>query len=313
MGNCLVTKLKGVVDNDNLPIFDTIRLKNVVAGTDGRNRAVFRMSVAQNTSCNLSVDGGNFISSADNSIIGPTLVVTNSNIDDPTYVCIRPTGQNCTVKIKNKANITSLIFNINANLSNNYDIDVSDLYGCLKLETLEFGIGDNPARTTIYGTFKLLPDIKLKKLNCANVQNISGTLSDIVVDKSDIEWISTYNSVGITSKIQDFVSAEKLIYYRTYSTNGNNEDNAWDSTSLKTTGYILCGSYSFKDSASIDNFLINMANLPFLSPGESYKLINITGGANRTSASDAAVAAIKAKVDINNVQFGIIKINCVEQ
>ena len=312
MKNCLVTKLKGVVDNDNLPIFDTIRLKNVVAGTDGRNRTVFRMSVAQNTSCNLSVDGGNFISSNDDSIIGSTLVVKNSNIDEPEYVCIRPTGQNCTVKIKNKANITSLIFNINENLSNNYDIDISDFYGCLKLQKIIFGQGDNPKRTTFYGTFRLLPNIKLKYLSCVNVQNISGNLSDIVLDKSDIEWISINHTVGITAKIQDFVSAKKLNYYRTY-TNGSNEDNVWSSTSLKTTGYILCGSYSFKDSESIDNFLINMANLPFLSPGENYKNIIIYSGANRTSASDNAVAAIKNKVDINSVQFGIIRINGVEQ
>lgn len=75
----------------------------------------------------------------------------------------------------------------------------------------------------------------------------------------------------------------------------------------------MCGSYSFNDSASIDNFLINMANLPFLSPGENYKNIVIYSGANRTSASDDAVAAIKNKVDINSVQFGIIKINGVDQ
>jgi hypothetical protein len=74
----------------------------------------------------------------------------------------------------------------------------------------------------------------------------------------------------------------------------------------------LCGAFSFKDSTSVDNFLINMAALNFLSPGNSIKNIAIFG-ASRTSASDTAVATIKAKTDINNVQFGKIYINGVEQ
>lgn len=308
MENCLVTKLREVVNNNKLQVFGCVTIRDITPGDNAQNRALFRMCMKEDESAILKVINGVFLDISTHEPVGDTFTVRGGNIDNMSYVSILP-SDGCKVFINNKYNIKGLNFNASSISMNNMKVNGEDLSFLPELKVLNFGDDANTVCSVLEGTLSSAEDTELKKFMLSK-NNTAGNLAEIIPVKDSIEYILCNNCPNIKVSLNYFADAPKLNYIRIY---GSMENNTWASSTLRTTGPILCGSFSFNDSTSVDNFLINMAALDFIYPGNVY-LKNITiYGAGRTSASDTAVATIKAKTDINNVQFGKIYINGVEQ
>lgn len=160
-----------------------------------------------------------------------------------------------------------------------------------------------------------LNDISYIKVGEApNVLNISGVLSGDLEPEGKTKLIQ-YLDIIIGQPLTDYtflVGENRLrvisLFFRAddslVSLLGNNPNlrrlnyngfyNHWESMTLRNTNYTpLSGNYRFATSDDSDRFLINMAACEG-TDYDSTKTINLTG-AERTSASDAAVASLTAR------------------
>jgi hypothetical protein len=80
MENCLVTKLKGSVDNENLSFFDTISLRYVQRENPTDGTQWLQLGAANGPVIVEALDGGTFSDTYGGESIGSTFTI-NSNTD----------------------------------------------------------------------------------------------------------------------------------------------------------------------------------------------------------------------------------------
>ena len=155
MGNCLVTKLKGVVDNDNLPVFGELKLHV--------------MKVNPNTQ--ICVEGVPF---ENISVVGGTTELTPVRTPFDGWISVATAG-NHTLKVQGKYDITQL-----------YDVgleDEEDIKYITGLTTLKLGIYNSSLGLTLdsgittLGTFDKMPNLSYLYLAAPK---LTGNITDLL-------------------------------------------------------------------------------------------------------------------------------------
>lgn len=105
MENCLVTKLKGTVDNNNLPIFDAVRIhiNSTAASSAPQNERRFSCTAYNLTTLTLENIGGSFVNS-EGQIIGDGKTLTVGTTLTSVYYSANTTM----ILVKGKQNIYTL-------------------------------------------------------------------------------------------------------------------------------------------------------------------------------------------------------------
>lgn len=163
MGKCLVTKLSGSTENDNLNYLDSvvIQFKPVDVQTD-KNSSIVIQSVSQNTPVKVECLKGNFTSSDFSTANGTSTDVTNARL----YV-----SNGAIIKLSKKQDISKISFDDGVGDDSNKIIDFSDLKYCKGLKYLLIS-GD------ISGSVELANNNSLLYLSITN-SNIYATTEDI--------------------------------------------------------------------------------------------------------------------------------------
>lgn len=163
MGKCLVTKLSGSTENDNLKYLDSvvIQFKPVDVQT-AKNSSIVIQSVSQSTPVKVECLKGNFTSSDFSANSGISTDVTNDNI----YV-----SNGAIIKLSKKQDIAKISFDDGVGDDSNKIIDFSDLKYCKSLKYLTIS-GD------ISGSVELANNNSLLYLSMKNT-NIYATTEDI--------------------------------------------------------------------------------------------------------------------------------------
>ena len=107
MENCLVTKLKGTVDNNNLPIFDAVRIhiNSTAASSAAQSDRGFSCNAYPMTTLTLENIGGSFVNS-EGQIIGDGKTLTINNTPTPTNFYY--SANTTMILVKGKQNIYTL-------------------------------------------------------------------------------------------------------------------------------------------------------------------------------------------------------------
>lgn len=163
MGKCLVTKLSGSVENDNLKHLDSvvIQFKPVDVQT-AKNSSIVIQSVDQNTPVKVECLKGNFTSSDFSTANGTSTQVNNARL----YV-----SNGAIIKLSGKQDIAKISFDDGVGDDGNKTIDFSDLKYCKGLKHLLIS-GE------ISGSVELANNNSLLYLSITN-SNIHATTEDI--------------------------------------------------------------------------------------------------------------------------------------
>lgn len=163
MGKCLVTKLSGSAENDNLKYLDSvvIQFKPVDVQTV-KNSSIVIQSVSQSTPVKVECLKGNFTSSDFSTVNGTSKDVTNERL----YV-----SNGAIIKLSKKQDILKISFDDGVGDDSNKIIDFSDLKYCKGLKYLLIS-GD------ISGSVELASNNSLLYLSITN-SNIYATTEDI--------------------------------------------------------------------------------------------------------------------------------------
>ena len=208
MGNCLVTKLKASVDNDNLPKLGVLTL-NIEATAEA--------------DINTARVGFNCLSPITVKPVGGHIWLSYSEYGDETkwtdqeitinpksgYVPGRVTdkvtgvyceNKNFKLEVSSKYDISIILISTGGSLNKaNVQLNTADLK-FLPLVCCYLGYSNNTL-----GDVKDIPMDNLQELNLVAQSNITGNLSDITA--INLKVLGLYNS-GVRGSIEDFVSAQ---------------------------------------------------------------------------------------------------------
>lgn len=180
MGNCLVTKLKSIVDNNNLPYLDTVVI-SVNADTQSDDLLRFQPSPVSGKSIDVVLmDASKVMYHTDNTFTNvygnSATLVGNPAVTDDNKNIVDVSQGNYKIHIKGKANIYDL------SLGGGMSINLADLQSCLELTSLSARVG----------TLKCVGD-------CANLKNCT-KLTDLQLGSSDCygDITSLANLVNLT-------------------------------------------------------------------------------------------------------------------
>lgn len=315
--NCLVTKLKAVVDNDTLPILSTLRVTFPVNVDYSSSYASAKFAEGETPESAQWRNGSTIPIEIDNTNHSITVRSTNA-IND-------------TLLIKDKAILTSIEFNWG-----NGRVELTDLSGT-NVTSLNIGIGNSG------DSIDMIPESTLKKLTTFTVGAIEGDIKKLnaCIDLTTLlcninpTFVVKSNIYGNLSSISNITKLKKVIVPRGCSgyisqlncddtleefqpeENTGYADNdaslwankfkklkflkswssrvVWNSPSLRNSAYPVINAHiGFASATDCDNFLINMSEC--LDNGlydRSDKTMWLQT-ATRTSASDAAINKFEA-------------------
>ena len=316
MGKCLITKLSGVVQNEDLLKMGEFAI--ILKGNSSSGKRIPSFSFTESTVIK-SING---LISAQN--------VNNGNKAQELNISSTSGNMSCfadgevKLRVENKYNLVGLYEQDNDAFAD-LEIDLADLEFCKSLTKLNIG-----NKKTVKGSLediKDLPitDIYLNPETPSDLANVKGwtltshapegvSLSNVYGDISNIHT-SFANKIKITvigtkgkslhgdlgklgNKIQIFVS------------NGNinmDENFTWSSSTARPSSYSFIPIYNvrFATGTDVDNYLINAASCNFDSGHDKNIIIFCTNG-TRSSASDTALATIKSNgysVSLNGISL----------
>lgn len=303
MGKCLVTTLKGVTVNGNLPILGKIRINltgedNPVSGATGSIVIQGSYSTWKGEgTCNITNLENNSSAQAEKTAKGVFLVDDKYNVSQiqTTY------GYGANVKFSDLNTFCSKLLKLNIGNTKQTG-DLSEIAELSKLEELDI------ANSKVSGHFNVLKCIEnLKIFVCTKNKNVILSTNDFAL-ATNIENISCNNTM-ITGNINIFSNLNKLKQLSVFGTavTGDlsvlanlpkltmyscNSLSTWSSDSLRNSSYPkITGVLGFTDTTSTDNFLKNMVKCT--DEGVGSKQIYFQNS-HRTSASDAAVSTLQA-------------------
>lgn len=304
MGKCLITKLSGVVQNEDLLKMGELEI--ILKGNSSSGKRIPSFQFTEAT----VIKAINGLISAQN--------VNNGNKAQELNISSVSGNMSCfadgvvRLRVENKYNLVSLLEQDNDAFAD-LEIDLADLKYCKSLTILNIGL-----KKTVKGSLediKDLPitDIYLNPETPSDLANVKGwtltshvpegvLLNNVYGDTSNIhtsfasnikvtvkgtEGKSLYGDLGkLGDKIQIFVS------------NGNinmDENFTWSSSTVRPSSYSIIPLYNvrFATGTDVDNYLINAASCNFDSGHDKSIKIFCTNG-TRSSASDTALATIKS-------------------
>ena len=260
MGNCLITKLKGICQNNDLLKIGELK---VLVDTEGKNYIVSLIAA----DCKLVVSEGITVKSTTNSE-----VLSGTEFNAGSYTL---NGKG-TLSISNKYTIDTFFFPATQNKV--FDFSKSDF------NSLKYSKGLKNilvASDSFLFSLDSLTDINIESVNISS-KNLVGELSGLI-SKNGIVKI-TITSDYVTGSVDMSKSAKSLNYL--YSSNNTF---TWE-TERNSDSFIITLPYA-KMGNYIDAMLINQAKCK--ASTESTKKISVAG--TRTSASDAAIQTLQSK------------------
>lgn len=305
MAKCFITRLKGSVTNDTLPILGAIRVN--VIGEENLANTISGNLTFSGSKCNWKGTSGCTLPSYPDYELNRYNVVTtkeakglllltdkySSKEIDTSY------GYGACVKLSDLSYCKNLYV---LAISNSYqEGDLSEISD-LNLKSL------NVAKSKITGSLDSLS--KMTSLTNINITNtsISGDIANLAGNKnislvnienthvygnlssligcSKISKILSMNNSVVEGNLEDFANHANLIVFQSFGIS-----NTWSSESLRPSNMPkIVVSSGFKTATDTDNFLKNMAKCS----DEKITLKTFYfGNSHRTSASDAAVSTLQ--------------------
>ena len=190
MGNCLVTKLKENVNNDNLKKLGILTI-DVLPRTEFHNYDSIFVVMSENSSA--YIDGGFYYSNGTPDERNPLPITANMD----RYLL--PTIAGGKMDIYNKYAITT--------------ISLSQIMGIVELKDLEYCTGMTKIDGNFIGSLSYIEKMpSLIYFRCTIRNNITGNISDFV-NAHDIETIVLINQSGVVGELTEL--ATSLAPYRT--------------------------------------------------------------------------------------------------
>lgn len=311
MGKCLITKLSGVVQNEDLLKMGELEI--ILKGNSSSGKRIPSFSFTEAT-----------VIKAINGLISAQ-VVNNGNKAQELNISYSG-NMSCfadgevRLRVQNKYNLVALYEEDN-NAYADLEIDLADLKYCKSLTTLNIGLNK-----TVKGSLEDIKDLPITDIylnpetpsDLANVKgwtlteevslkNVYGDISNVHTSFSSINKVTVNGTKGkslhgdlgkLGDKIQIFVS------------NGDtnmDENFTWSSSTVRPSSYSFIPLYNvrFATGTDVDNYIINAASCNFDSGHDKNIKIFCTNG-TRSSASDTALATIKSNgysVSLNGVSL----------
>lgn len=186
MGKCLVTKLAGVVDNNDLERLGQFKI--TIADGGNPNYGVY-METSDKKKPNAYIEGnGNFIWVDSNLDAGKTAV-----LDGTRKLSVPAEGTTYDLYVKDIYKITSI-----SNLSYGSTFDVAVLRKCKSLALLEL------QNTKAYGHLSDIKDCPLTSLNIVEALTLNSTLEELGVFTS-LETITVGGNKGVAGSVEGLI------------------------------------------------------------------------------------------------------------
>jgi len=310
MNKCFITKLPSSIDNNNLPVLGQLKI-NVLKQSTLTNNESRCIALSTNDNITVNVYGAHFTDSKLTSTVGNTKTITAA--DGVVYLFIS-NDTDAVLTIDNKYSLTMLAVGNSVNVTIDHPIyfDIDDIKYCTNLTRLELTkcpiSGDisvlnkltnltslNLTKTNINGNISEVSNFtNLTALRLSSSQ-ISGNIDSLasLTKLDNLEGLKYMSLTGDMSKIPaniNFISQQGRKIDSNFTWTAGGRQNA--------TLLAMEGAVPF-DTVSMDNMLIAQATCTFKSTAAPWektisvweKTISVNG--TRTSASDAAVAAIQ--------------------
>jgi hypothetical protein len=192
MKDCLVTKLKGVVDNDNLFKLGEIRCKTTSRAANFNSQTQFGIPDGVNEYTIEVLDGGALLF-ANGSTVGAKKVVISASDTNPCYMSEDNPG-NSIVSIISKypiKTVSSFALGFNP-----HDFDYNDLVGFNAEGPLLEDI-------TIQEIVSKWPNLVKFSLS-AYCRNVTGKVSDLFPLKDQLNWLNVNDNDDVEANFSDF-------------------------------------------------------------------------------------------------------------
>ena len=267
MKNCLVTKLKGSVDNDNLPVFNCINVTYKKLASQSRySQWVKFSSETKDIDVSIISGTGQFLDGAypsGTAITRDTLTIPHG-IGEPSDKSLSQ-STDVILKITDKYDLNYFGLTIAMTL------DLSELAYCIGLKTITVfgGLGSYEYITGELGSLSGLQNLKTLELN--KMPNVTGDISALST-LTALEGIKLASMVGISGDISSWTSNKPNLKSFYFHYNG---DNLIVRTSVLATFTGLTNLYcSYSKVIGSTSDLVTLTNLTSL---ECYQQSGMTG------------------------------------
>lgn len=199
---CLVTRLKAAIQNDDLPLFDTIKLEVVSSATSTANNYRLGLSVHDtNEGIIVKVDGNGYFANAYADLSDETKRMTQTSIFSGSTKNLYFANGPYNVYISNAHNIKSI--NIEGATKTNrsvFRLNLGELKNSPGIKTL------SASQTNTYGSISDLPST-INDLMLTECGNVVGNIN-LVANKNIFSGHLWLGDTGITGSIEDYVAGQ---------------------------------------------------------------------------------------------------------
>lgn len=304
MGKCLITKLSGVVQNEDL--LEIGELEIILKGNSSSGKRMPSFSFTEAT----VIKAINGLITAENANNGNKAQELNISSSSGNMSCFAD-GE-VRLRVQNKYNLVTL-YEQDSDAFADLEIDLADLKYCKSLTRLNIGLNK-----TVKGSLEDIKDLPITDIflnpetpsDLANVKGWTLTyhapegvlLSNVYGDTSNI-----HTSFASTVKLTVRGTKGKSLYgdlgklgdkIKIFVSNGDtnmSENFTWSSSTVRPSSYSFLPIYNvrFATGKDVDNYLINAASCNFDSGHDKNIIIFCTNG-TRSHESDTALATIKS-------------------
>ena len=284
MNKCFITKLPSSVDNDNLPVLGQFKI-SWLKQSDLTNNNARAIGLATNDSIVVNVSGAHLTDNTLTSNLGNTKTITATDGLVWLYVS---NDTDATLTIDNKYALTQINVTKQAgeeNLARSIYFDIEGIKYCTNLTTIEL------SSTQVSGDISAVSKLTNLTYLSLSFTQVSGDISNLAA-LSKLTDFTNFKNLALTGDMSKIPAGGYFI-----SQNGRKVTTnfTWAAKGRQNATLLAMeGNIPF-DTVSMDNMLIDQATCIF-KPIDTMpwtKTISVSG--TRTSASDAAVAAIQNK------------------
>lgn len=310
MGKCLITKLSGVVQNEDLLKIGELEI--ILKGNSSSGKRMPSFSFTEAT----VIKAINGLISAETVNNGDKAQELNISSSSGNMSCFA--DREVRLRVENKYNLVTLYEQDNDAFAD-LEIDLADLKYCKSLTRLNIGL-----KKTVNGSLEDIKDLPITNIYLnqetpSDLANVKGwTLTDGVLLNNVYGDISNVHT-SFTSNIKVTVKGakgkslhgdlgklgDKIQIFVSNGDTNMSENFTWSSSTVRPSSYSFIPLYNvrFATGKDVDNYLINAASCNFDSGHDKNIIIFCTNG-TRSSASDTALATIKSNeytVSLNGV------------
>ncbi len=304
MSDCLVTTLKGVVEDDNLPHMGDLTFSVLNPSADlGAKKYLATMSVSFYKETKVVAIGGNFVDANGNSL-GTTMTIAaykNSVTDvfvgaNTSKIIFRDALYSLRTISVEKSMGASVLVGSTSQLKWRKDLVSTYIGGLLRLTGKLIDLVNTSLSMLGWGAYlndgEPITTTLLKKFtNAAYIEfswlTLEGDLADLRDSKVIYLFVSGCSGPNLKADLATLpAGCTRVIAEYTYTT----INFSWESERATTDSPMMLK--DIKLGAYVDAMLINQAKLTGAFPSNVSKIISVKG--TRTSASDAAVATLQS-------------------